>query len=191
MTSALIIVDVQYDFLPGGALAVPSGDEIIPVVLQHISDHKLIATTADWHPENHISFSDEPKFVDKSWPPHCVQGTIGARLHEHIVTGICASSAQWRHFKKGTDPQLEAYSGFDGAETETGESLEKWLRDNRVDRVEIVGLATDYCVKATALDANSLGFWTSVELPAVRGVSDSTTQAALDDMVAAGVYLDY
>jgi len=194
--TALIVVDVQNDFLPGGALAVPHGDEVIPVINRLARGFELVVATQDWHPPNHLSFAaNHPgrtvgEVVELDglkqvlWPVHCVQGTPGAEL----AAGL--DSARIAHVvKKGTDPRVDSYSGFfdNGRRRDTG--LNRWLRSQGVERVVVTGLATDYCVKATALDAAELGFETTVVTDACRAVnlSPDDEQQALDELQAAGV----
>lgn len=174
-TDALIVVDVQYDFLPGGALAVPEGDKVIPVINKLIPKFSKIYTTQDWHPENHISF----KIRGGLWPPHCVQNTKGAEIHRDLKVKEAV------HILKGIDSETEAYSGFQGT------NLEDKLHSDGVTTVFIVGLATDYCVKNTALDALKTGFETYVILDAVRGVElkAGDSQTALDLAKYSGAYL--
>ena len=177
---ALIIVDVQNDFCEGGSLAVAGGSEVargISALLTgpHRYDH--VVATKDYHVDPGGHFSDHPDFVD-SWPPHCVAGSAGAEFHPDLdTTGIEAE------FRKGA--YAAAYSGFEG--TADGVSLADWLRERGVDEVDVVGIATDYCVRATALDAARAGFVTRVLVDLTAGVAPGSTAAALDDMRAAGV----
>ncbi|NLW08474.1 MAG: nicotinamidase [Firmicutes bacterium] len=178
MGKALIVVDLQNDFCPGGALGVAGGDEIIPVINRLVNSFDTVVYTRDWHPANHVSFAENPQFIDKSWPAHCVAGTPGAEFHPDLLVrpdGIIVD--------KGTDPAVEAYSGFQG----TG--LAEKLRERQVDTVYITGLATDYCVKATALDALKAGFRAFVVVNASRGVDNppGTVEDALNELRAAGV----
>ncbi len=193
---ALILVDIQNDFLPGGALGVTDGDAVVPIANQLMENFQIIAATQDWHPANHGSFArNHPgKLVyDKIdlhgldqtlWPAHCVQQTTGAEfapgLNPDRITRI---------FQKGTDPSIDSYSGFydNGHRHSTG--LGDWLREQGVKRVTICGLATDYCVKFTALDALSEGFEVILHLPACRGVnlSDGDVIKAVDEMEASGI----
>ena len=172
---ALIVVDVQNDFCHGGALPVEMGERVVPVVnrLGLKFDHQ--AFSRDWHPRDHCSFSDEPAFQDKSWPVHCVQDSPGAEFHGelHVPSDALIVS-------KGTDPHREAYSAFDG----TG--LDEWLRGRAVARVFVAGLATDYCVRATVLDALKAGYPVFVVEDGCRGVAEASSQAALAEMEQAG-----
>lgn len=193
---ALIIVDVQHDFLPGGALPVPEGDQVIPVINRLQSQFELVVATQDWHPPGHGSFASahpgrRPGEVIELhglpqvlWPDHCVQGTFGAELARGLETSRIA-----RIFQKGTDPGVDSYSGFfdNGHRHDTG--LAEYLRQQGVGIVRVAGLATDYCVKYTALDAVRLGFETHLFLPACRGVNlqPGDVERAVEEMRAAGV----
>jgi nicotinamidase/pyrazinamidase len=170
---ALIIVDVQNDFCPGGALAVPSGHEVIPVINQLLKHRWLSVATKDWHPDEHCSF--EPH--GGPWPPHCVQDTVGAELHPELD----APKIQII-ITKGSHPDEEAYSGFQGTE------LAKILRERGVTRVVVCGIATDYCVRATAHDALQEGFEVLVLEDAIRGVevNPGDSHRALDELRQAG-----
>lgn len=172
---ALIIVDLQNDFCPGGALAVPGGDEIIPVVNNLAGRFNKVFATQDWHPPDHISFKEQGGI----WPPHCVAGTRGANLHSGLVLGDAI------YIKKGTDPKKEAYSGFQGTD------LAQMFRDAGIRRVFVTGLATDYCVKATALDALKSGLNVIVVADAIRGVdvNPGDSRAALDEVRKAGGFV--
>jgi nicotinamidase/pyrazinamidase len=159
MTDALIIVDVQNDFCPGGALPVPDGDAVVPVLNGWIAAFERagapIFYSRDWHPPDHCSFREQ----GGPWPPHCVQGTPGADFHPHLRLAPTATL-----ISKATTPDRDAYSAFDG----TG--LAELLRRKRVRRVFVGGLATDYCVRATVLDAIRAGFETRLTRGGHRGV---------------------
>ncbi|MGD1084155.1 MAG: bifunctional nicotinamidase/pyrazinamidase [Verrucomicrobiota bacterium] len=175
---ALILVDIQNDFLPGGALAVPDGDKVIPVANRLQSLFPLVVATQDWHPSNHGSFAaNHPGknvfdqivlqgLPQTLWPAHCVQGTSGAQLASALRRERIA-----KIFPKGTDAGVDSYSGlFDnGHRKSTG--LGEWLKAKGVAEVFVCGLATDYCVKFTALDAAQFGFKTSFIQDASRGVN--------------------
>ncbi|MBM2618869.1 isochorismatase family protein [Actinoplanes sp. LDG1-06] len=182
MTRALIIVDVQNDFCEGGSLAVAGGAAVaagISLVLDKAAgrwDH--VVATKDWHIDPGAHFSDNPDYLD-SWPRHCVVGTSGADFHPELVTDRVEAV-----FHKGE--YKAAYSGFEGR-TETGETLAAWLRDKGVTEVEVVGIATDHCVRATALDARAEGFATTVLLELTAGVAAATTEAALEQLRSASV----
>jgi nicotinamidase/pyrazinamidase len=173
---ALIIVDVQNDFCPGGALAVPSGHEVIPIINPLLQHHWLSVATMDWHPAEHCSF--EPQ--GGPWPPHCVQQTPGAELHP----ALDATKIQLV-ITKGSHPDEEAYSGFQGTE------LAKILREKGVKRVVVCGIATDYCVRATAHDALQEGFKVLVLEDAIRGVEVNLgdCQRTLEELRQAGAQM--
>lgn len=179
-TDALIITDVQNDFCPGGALAVAGGDEVVPVINSLIPLFSHVVYTRDWHPEGHVSFSKDPRFVDKSWPDHCVQNTPGAGFHPDLVRVEGAIIVS-----KGSDPRKEAYSSFQDS------SLAGDLAQAGVTRVFFCGLATDYCVKHSALDALKAGFEVVVLEDACRGVDvpPGTAAAALEEMRLAGAVI--
>lgn len=162
---ALILVDLQYDFCPGGALAVPRGDEVIAVAKRLMPRFETVVATQDWHPSEHASFAANHPGASPGqviqvdglsqvlWPVHCVQGTRGAELHEGIDRSRLSAV-----FHKGTDPRIDSYSGFfdNGHRKATG--LGDWLEQRGVRQLYVLGLATDYCVKATVLDALELKY---------------------------------
>jgi nicotinamidase/pyrazinamidase len=172
---ALLIVDFQNDFTPGGALAVPGGDSIADRINQLAAsgEFDLVVATRDWHPSDHGSFEGN----GGPWPVHCVQGTEGAELHSALDRSKIDVVID-----KGQDSATEGYSGFEGTH------LAELLREHDVDEVLVVGLATDYCVKNTALDALSEGFEVTVDSEAVRGVevSKGDSEAALEEVREAG-----
>jgi len=182
VAKALIIVDVQNDFCEGGSLAVTGGAAVAAGVSAALAsagdrwDH--VVATKDWHidPGNH--FSDHPDFLD-SWPAHCVVGSGGADFHPELRTDRIEAV-----FHKGE--HKAAYSGFEG-HTPSGETLADWLRAREVDEVELVGIATDHCVRATALDAAAEGFATTVLLELTAGVAAGTTAAALEEFKTASI----
>ncbi|MGO9497989.1 MAG: nicotinamidase [Solirubrobacteraceae bacterium] len=171
---ALIVVDVQYDFCPGGALAVPHGDAVVEVVNRLAREAAFVVATRDWHPGDHGSFTTQGGV----WPVHCVRDTPGAQLHPGIDSRQIDVVVD-----KGRDAELEGYSGFEGTE------LERLLRDRGVDAVDVAGLALDYCVKATALDARRAGFDVTVHRGATRAVeaSPGDGERAVEELRAAGV----
>jgi len=175
-TDALIVVDVQNDFCPGGALPVLGGEGVVRVINPLQLKFSRLYFTRDWHPQDHCSFSDAPTFQDGSWPEHCVQDSPGAEFHGdlHVPSDAIIIS-------KGTDSDAEAYSGFQGTD------LAERLRAAGATRVFVAGLATDYCVKATAMDALAAGFETVLIEDGCRAVNDETGQAALEAMEAAGI----
>ena len=175
---ALLIVDVQNDFCPGGALNVPGGDGVVSPINRIMGKFDVLVFSRDWHPSDHCSFSDAPEFRDGSWPAHCIQDTPGAEFHGDLRVPLDAYFVE-----KATDPDKDAYSVFDGT------PLDSVLSKKEVKRVFITGLATDYCVRATALDALQAGFETYVVVDACRGVDDDSARAALDELQTAGVFL--
>jgi nicotinamidase/pyrazinamidase len=177
--SALVIVDIQNDFCPGGSLAVKEGDRVVPLVNELQKQFALVVATKDWHPPGHSSFAS-------LWPPHCVQGTAGAEFVAELDTSRFA-----RVFLKGTDIEIDSYSGFFDNEHRRATGLGDYLKERGVMDVFIAGLATDYCVKYTALDAVMLGFNTTVIVDACRGVEVQAgdTTRAIEEMAAAGVHI--
>lgn len=173
--SALIVVDVQNDFCAGGALAFSGAEEIVPVINRLVPRFRRVAFTRDWHPDDHCSFANAPRFVDGSWPVHCVADTPGAAFHPGLKVPPDATVVS-----KGTARDKEAYSGFANPE------LERALRAWSIARVYVCGLATDYCVKSTALDARLAGFDVSVVRDACRAV-DGSGAGAFSEMEAAGI----
>jgi nicotinamidase/pyrazinamidase len=173
---ALILVDIQNDFCPCGSLAVKEGDEIVPVVNELQKYFELVVATKDWHPPGHSSFVS-------LWPPHCVQGTAGAEFHPALDTSRLAHV-----FHKGTDLAVDSYSGFFDNEHKLSTGLGDYLRAQGVTDVYVCGLATDYCVKFTVLDALRLGFSTTAIADACRGVevNEGDSARALEEMSAAG-----
>ena len=174
--TALILVDIQNDFCPGGSLAVREGDQIVPIVNELQKHFDLVIATKDWHPIGHASF-------ETLWPPHCVQGTPGAEFVPALDTTRIT-----RTFLKGTDMEVDSYSGFFDNEHRRATGLGDYLKAQGVTDVVITGLATDYCVKFTALDALQLGFRTVVVRDACRGVevNPGDTERALAEMREAG-----
>jgi nicotinamidase/pyrazinamidase len=191
--NALILVDIQKDFLPGGALPVPKGDEIIPAVNTVLKKFELVVATQDWHPPDHASFaSNHPgkKIYEKIllggleqvlWPDHCVQGSTGAafadRLYMDPVEAI---------FRKGTDPAIDSYSGFfdNGHLKSTG--MADYLKGRKVDRIFVCGLAAEYCVYFTIMDGLILGYKTVLIGDATRALDEGDFQAALKNIKAKG-----
>jgi nicotinamidase/pyrazinamidase len=188
---ALLIVDVQNDFCEGGSLAVTGGAGVAGAISGYLADrgqeYAAIAATQDWHvdPGPHFAHPPgQPDFVD-SWPPHCVVGTPGSQLHPNLDTELVMAT-----FRKGQ--HAAAYSGFEGVTHGPhgrDEGLATWLRDRGIEAVDVVGLATDHCVRATALDARIEGLQTRVLLDLTAGVAAPTTAAALTQLREAGVRL--
>jgi nicotinamidase/pyrazinamidase len=181
MASAVIVVDVQNDFCEGGSLAVAGGADVARGISARLADGGFdhAVATRDHHVDPGPHFSVDPDFVD-SWPAHCVVGTPGVSLHPDLDPSRIDAV-----FDKGEF--AAAYSGFEGAAD--GTPLAEWLRARDVDSVEVVGIATDHCVRATALDAARLGFATTVRLDLTAGVAAPTVSTALDALRAAGVTL--
>jgi nicotinamidase/pyrazinamidase len=177
--AALVLVDIQNDFCPGGALAVRDGDEIVPIVNQLILHFPVVVATLDWHPADHCSF----RVQGGPWPPHCVQGSRGAELHPDLDTSRITFNV-----RKAFTRDKDEYSEFAGVD-EKGRSLRELLRN--VKQLYFVGLATDYCVRATALDALKLGYEVFVVTDAVRAVNvkPGDGKRALAEMERAGAHL--
>ncbi len=194
MSRALILVDIQNDFVPGGALPVPQGDQIVPVVNALMPLFDLVVATQDWHPQNHGSFaSNHPgkevyDVIELNglqqilWPDHCVQGTRGA----DFVPGLNTNPVE-AIFRKGTDPSIDSYSGFfdNGRKKSTG--LADYLRGRGITEVFVVGLAGEFCVNYTILDAAELGFKTYLIKDATRPLDEQNFEAAIKAMKEKGV----
>lgn len=181
--SALFIVDVQNDFCSGGSLAVPGGDEIVPVLNQYIErfaqSHRPIFASRDWHPEKTIHF----QAYGGPWPPHCIQGSQGAQFHPDLRlppdTEIISS---------GMDYDSHGYSAFEGVDSQ-GRDLATALRERGIEHLYVGGIATDYCVKHTVLDALKAGFKVTLLEDAIRGVNEKDSVEAIEQMVRAGAQL--
>jgi len=195
---ALILVDIQNDFLPGGALAVPDGDEVIPVANRLQPHFDLVVATQDWHPPDHGSFASNHEGKEPGdrielagleqilWPDHCIQGSGGAEFAADFDR-----SRVEKVFQKGIDPEIDSYSTFFDNAHRRSTGLTDFLRERGVDEVYLVGLATDYCVKFSALDALGEGFETWVVEDGVRGVDleEGDSEKALEEMREAGAKL--
>ena len=194
---ALLIVDIQNDFCPGGALAVPDGDKIIPVVNSLSKEFSHVLMTQDWHPRGHHSFASShegrqpfdtivlPYGDQVLWPDHCVQGTSGADFHPSLDT----KRAQII-IRKGFRKQIDSYSGFYENDHKTGTGLTGYLRDRGIGSLYIAGLASDFCVKWTAIDAVKEGFGVTVIRDAVAGIDiDGSVKKAWEEMKGAGVQI--
>lgn len=192
---ALIIVDVQNDFIPGGALAVKEGDQVVPIINELQQKFDFIVATQDWHPAEHGSFAANHsnkkigEFIDLNgvqqilWPVHCVQETTGAEFHPDLKT------EKWKAvFKKGTNPKVDSYSGFFDNNRMGDTGLSAFLNENGIEEVFVCGLATDYCVKFTVLDAISEGFKTTLIADATRAVNlqENDDLKAIKEMSASG-----
>ncbi|KPP83551.1 MAG: nicotinamidase/pyrazinamidase [Rhodobacteraceae bacterium HLUCCO07] len=197
MTHALIVIDMQNDFCPGGALAVAGGDEIVPGINALMREFDTVALTQDWHPAGHSSFASShpgkapfetvemPYGPQVLWPDHCVQGSPGAAFHRALDT-VPAALIQ----RKGMHPGLDSYSAFFENDHSTPTGLEGWLRERGVGRLTLVGLATDFCVAWSALDAARLGFDVTVRRDLCRAIDlDGSLATAEAEMTQAGVTL--
>ena len=200
-SKALIVIDIQNDFCPGGALAVTAGDEIIEDVNQMIdSYHKagdLVILTQDWHPAGHKSFAsqhkgkapfdmiDMPYGAQTLWPDHCVQGSNGAALHAKLQSALAHMI-----IRKGYNHEIDSYSAFFENDQKTPTGLHGFLQNHQVNQLEMVGLATDFCVAFSALDAARLGYEVTVNLAACRAIDlDGSLDAQLQAMRQAGIAL--
>lgn len=196
-TEALIVIDVQNDFCPGGALAVADGDAILPRINVMMRDFATVVLTQDWHPQDHASFAanhpgaapfsmiDMPYGPQVLWPVHCVQGSRGALFHNDLETDRGQIV-----IRKGFRPQIDSYSAFFENDHSTATGLEGYLRNRGVTHLTLVGLATDYCVAYSALDAARLGFSVTVDLGACRAIDlNGSLAEAREKMRAAGVVL--
>ncbi|MBM9508811.1 isochorismatase family protein [Actinacidiphila acididurans] len=189
MHRALIVVDVQNDFCEGGSLAVQGGADVAAAITDLIGEaagtgYRHVVATRDHHIDPGAHFSAHPDY-EHTWPAHCVAGTEGVGFHPNFAPSV-ASGAVEAVFGKGA--HAAAYSGFEGAD-ENGVGLADWLRDRDVTEVDVVGIATDHCVRATALDARRAGFTTRVLLDLTAGVAPATTEQALTELREAGVEL--
>lgn len=190
---ALILVDIQNDFLEGGALAVPNANEIIPIVNQIIPTFDLVVATQDWHPTNHKSFASQHEnkktfeqidlfgLPQTLWPDHCIQNTSGAEFHKYLNT-----QNVYAIFRKGTNPSIDSYSGFydNGKRESTG--LKGYLNEKGVTDVYVCGLAGDFCVQFTAFDALQAGFKTYMIDSAIKSISPSNFEAIKKEFIAQG-----
>jgi len=196
MTHALIVIDVQNDFCPGGALAVPEGDEIVPMINAMMGDFDAVILTQDWHPEGHSSFASShgdkapydmiemPYGPQVLWPDHCVQNRDGAAFHDDLRTDGDLI------LRKGFRREIDSYSAFFENDQKTPTGLEGYLRTRGISDLTLVGLATDFCVNFSAVDAARLGFNTTVRMEACRAIDlDGSLRAAMNNMAAAGVTL--
>jgi nicotinamidase/pyrazinamidase len=182
MGSALIVVDVQNDFCEGGSLPVTGGAAVAAAISAHAAsgDYDQVVATRDYHIDPGAHFSEQPDFV-RTWPVHCVAGTPGSSFHPELDVARVGAV-----FSKGA--HQAAYSGFEGSDSD-GIGLADWLQARDIDTVDVVGIATDHCVRATALDAARAGLRTTVLLDLTAGVNQSTVDTALTELRAAGVTL--
>ena len=195
--NALLVIDVQNDFCPGGALAVAGGDEIVPGINALMDGFDAVVLTQDWHPVGHSSFAsthpgkdpfetyEAPYGTQVLWPDHCVQGTAGAAFHADLATDRADLV-----IRKGFRPAIDSYSAFFENDRETRTGLEGYLRSRGIGALTLAGLATDYCVSYSALDAARLGFEVTVRADLTRAIDlDGSLEAARRDMSGAGVTL--
>ena len=198
---AVLCIDIQNDFCPGGALAVTSGDEIIPVVNQMMQNYRaagdFVILTQDWHPADHKSFAsqhedhnpfemvDMPYGAQTLWPDHCVQGSNGAEFHKDLATDLAQMI-----IRKGYNRDIDSYSAFFENDQKTPTGLHGFLQNHDIKKLEMVGLATDFCVAFSALDAARLGYQVSVKLDACRAIDlEGSLDAQLNAMRQAGIAL--
>jgi len=193
--SALIVIDMQYDFCPGGALAVEGGDEIVQEINALMADFPAVVLTQDWHPEGHSSFASshpgkEPFSMTEMpygpqvlWPDHCVQGSRGAQFHDGLNTDRADLIV-----RKGYNPRIDSYSAFFENDHKTPTGLEGYLRTRGIEKLTMVGLATDFCVNFSAVDAAKLGFDVTLREDLCRAIDmDGSLKAAMEGMPGAGV----
>ncbi|WP_138466332.1 bifunctional nicotinamidase/pyrazinamidase [Poseidonocella sp. HB161398] len=196
-TDALVVIDIQNDFCPGGALAVPGGDEVVAPVNAMMEDFSTVVLSQDWHPAGHSSFASShpgktpfemvemPYGPQVLWPEHCIQGSEGAAFHP----GLRTDPAQMI-VRKGFRQGIDSYSAFFENDRTTATGLHGYLQDRGVTRLVLCGLATDFCVNFSAVDAMRLGYQTELVLKAARGIDlEGSLEAALEAMRAAGVTL--
>ncbi len=196
-TEALIVIDVQNDFCPGGALAVAGGDAIVPGINRLFDDFAVTVLTQDWHPADHSSFASQhpgmapyqsvemPYGTQVLWPDHCVQGSAGAGFHGDLRTDAHLI------LRKGFRRDIDSYSAFFENDRSTATGLDGYLRDRGVTALSLVGLATDFCVAYSALDAAKLGYKVTLISHLCRGIDlDGSLADALDTMADAGVVID-
>lgn len=193
--TALLLIDVQNDFCPGGALAVDEGDAIVPVINAMQARFDLVVATQDWHPAGHSSFAashpgappysmtEMPYGPQVLWPTHCVQGSEGAAFHPDLDLDPVALVV-----RKGMNPRIDSYSAFFENDRTTPTGLAGYLREQGVTALVLAGLATDFCVRYSAVDARKLGFEVMLAADACRGIDlDGSLAAAMDDMTSCGV----
>lgn len=194
MPHALLVIDVQNDFCPSGALAVTGGDEIIPPINAVMAEFDAVILTQDWHPAGHSSFASTHGVAPMSmtqmpygpqvlWPDHCIIGTTGAAFHAGLNVGAADMI-----IRKGYNPAIDSYSAFFENDHSTPTGLEGYLRTRGINRLTLVGLATDFCVNHSAVDAAKLGFDVAVRMDLSRAIDfDGSLEAAIKGMQAAGV----
>lgn len=192
----LLIIDVQNDFLPGGSLAVPEGNLIIERINDIMENYDLIVATKDWHPKDHISFASSHKGkkigdtiklnqnTQILWPDHCIQNDIGSEFPK-----LLNSKKINKIIYKGSDKNIDSYSGFCDNEKNLPTELKDYLKSKRVEKVDCVGLATEYCVKFTAIDSIREGFYTRVISKCTKGLIDKDIKNSLDEMRSLGIII--
>lgn len=189
MKKALILVDIQNDFCSNGSLAVPHAEDILDTCqkLMTNNSYDLIVATLDWHPANHSSFIKNS--AQGIWPEHCVQNTFGSELHSSIVENQNLIN---KIVFKGTNPEIDSYSGFFDNDKKSATDLHKFLQENGITDIDVVGLALDYCVKATAIDGHNLGYKTKVILSATRAVNINPQdgEKAIAELKNEGIYVE-
>ena len=198
MKTAFIVIDVQNDFCKNGALAVDQADNVVPVINRMLIDYEIVCLTQDWHPAGHSSFASS--YENKSpfdlievsygkqvlWPDHCVQGSVGADFHNALNTNLADMIV-----RKGFNPAIDSYSAFFENDKKTPTGLHGYLQTRQVEKLDLVGLATDFCVAYSALDAAKLGYKVRVIEKATRAIDlDGSLQTARENMAAAGVVLE-
>ncbi|MEM6276295.1 MAG: bifunctional nicotinamidase/pyrazinamidase [Pseudomonadota bacterium] len=196
MKDALLVIDVQNDFCPGGALAVPEGDSIVPGINALMAEFETVILTQDWHPPGHSSFASshnaEPMSLTEMpygpqvlWPDHCIQGSSGAAFHADLITDRADLI-----IRKGYNPAIDSYSALFENDHTTPTGLEGYLRSREIDALTLVGLATDFCVNFSAVDAANAGFQVDVRVNLTRAIDfNGSLKAATEGMRAAGVSL--
>ena len=189
----LLIIDVQNDFLPGGSLAVPEGNLIIERINDIMKDYDLIVATKDWHPKDHVSFAsnhhgkkvgDSIKVNENTqilWPDHCIQNDIGSEFPKELN-----SEKINKIIYKGSDKNIDSYSGFYDNDKKLATELNEYLKNKRVEKVDCVGLATEYCVKFTAIDSIREGFYTRVISKCTKGLIEEDIKNSIDEMRSLG-----
>ena len=195
--NALLIIDVQNDFCPGGALAVPDGDAIIPIVNRISARFDKVVATQDWHPENHISFAARHMLKEYEviqlkqieqvlWPVHCVPGTWGAKFHKNLDTRPVDLI-----IRKGSNPEIDSYSAFFENDKKTVTGLHYYLQGLEIEKLYLCGLATDYCVYFSAVDAKNLGFDVYFIIDATRGIDspEDNIKKAVQHMTERGIQI--
>ena len=199
MKTALIVIDVQIDFCEDGALAVDNGDSVVPIINEMLCEYDIVCLTQDWHPFGHSSFASSHEgrspfdLVEMSygkqvlWPDHCVQGSIGANFHKELNTNLADMIV-----RKGSNPDIDSYSAFFENDHKTPTGLHGYLQTRQVKKLDLVGLATDFCVAYSALDAAMLGYSVRVLEKATRAIDlDESLKTARENMAAAGVILEH